>query len=185
MRIFSGNKKANRQKANLPAAIGQEDPVTLLPVDELGKQIQAAARKLLETKGSGGIRRNAWYDETQHPFFEGLCARMCEAYVFLAKDDRTFRFARDPGPEPRRCSHSKERGDAHYWMQSVDGVMDLNFGPDDQPDAGYVDYRAGGPVTRVQGFRPWKEDPRYPSNRDARKIVDAVWAAVGRETSAA
>lgn len=146
-----------------------------IPIDELGARIQCAILDLMQRRGPGQLlRRVPDFDARCDPAFEGFCARACEAYVFLAEDPRTGPLG-DPSVEARYVKHSEARGDSHYWLQNKAGIMDLNFGPDDDADPDYCDYEAGRYPSRTDGFRRWKPDERYPRNADARKIMDAVW----------
>jgi hypothetical protein len=130
-----------------------------------------------------GIRRGYYFDEFEDPAYNGFCARMCAAYMFLLVDEHTRLFARDLAVEPRYVKYSPARGDSHYFLEGRDGWMDLNYAPNEIPDPESCDYAAGRLPTRTDSFRPLKDDPRFPRNRDSCKIMRAVWARLEAEQS--
>jgi hypothetical protein len=158
------------------------DGPTFVAPDHLGRFIQDAIDQLMCIRGAGRLSRKApHFDSRRSPRYEGFCARACEAYLYLLRDPRTGSFG-SAGAEPRYVKHSEVRGDSHYWIQSSDGVMDLNFAPDEKPDSEYCDYQAGRWPTRTNGFRPWELDVRYPRNAEARRIMDTVWARLEQDS---
>ena len=164
-------------------AVRPTPTAVFIAIDELGQRIQEAVSELASMTGPARLpRRSPGFRPQKDPAFEGFCARMCEAYVFLVGDPRTLGLGGST-LQPRTVRHSKVRGDSHYWLECDRGIMDLNFGPSDDFDPGYCDYAEGHYPTRVKGFRPWERDERYPSNADARKIMDAVWDRLDRESS--
>lgn len=146
--------------------------IAFAPLDDLGRMVQEAIDDL--AAAPDGIEREG---ADPPPRYNGYCARACQAYIYLARDSRTRRFASDPDATPMfHKEEGAEYGDSHYWLETRAGVMDLIFAPDDEPDPGfpYWDRRRAS----SQGFHPAKSDPRYPNRLDARKIVDAVWDRV-------
>lgn len=153
-----------------------ESAVNFVPVDKLGRLIQSAVAEL---EAAGDLARGSY--EPPPPRFAGYCARMCQAYKYLALDPRTESFATETA-RPRYVKKKKGRdeGDSHYWIETPEGVMDLNFGPSETPYASYWPYSDAPRTANSWGFHPWKEDPRYPFTRDSRMIMDRVWAEIPR-----
>ncbi len=151
--------------------------VRFVPVDELGRRIQ---RAVAELEAAGELKRGSY--EGPPPAFNGYCARMCQAYKFCERDPRTSALA----TVGVRCRYSKRRhrfrdDESHYWIETADGVMDLNFALQEKMYEEFWPYDAAPRTANSWGFHPWKEDGRYPANLAARKIMDVVWATLGDE----
>ena len=155
----------------------QRPDVRFVAVDELGRRIQRAVEEL---EAAGELTRGDY--DGPPPRFNGYCARMCQAYKFLSSDPRTAALATD-GARPRyswKRTRFRDVG-THYWIETRDGVMDLNFGPGQKPFEGFWPYTNEPRAANSWGFHGWKEDRSYPANLPARKIMDAVWAKLDEE----
>jgi hypothetical protein len=150
----------------VPSFLKGRPSVKFAAVDELGRRIQCAVDEL---EAEDKLKRGRYAPPP--PRFSGYCARMCQAYKFLALDTRTAVFATDGA----RHKYSWLDDDSHYWIESSDGVMDLNFGPGETPSESYWPYTSEPRTANSMGFHRWKNDPCYPANQDSRKIMDAVW----------
>src|SRR5580700_2155416 len=160
---LEGTRRGARESARLTLAVmgpfkkrPRPPSVKFAETDGLGRLIQGAIDEL---EAARALRPDCPVSDDS-PRYEGYCARACEAYVFLMRDERTSGFARNKDAEAKYVKWGRERGESHYFLEGSAGVMDLNFGPDDPPDWDYCEYEDGKPP-RNQGFRPWKEDPRY------------------------
>src|SRR3954468_1983356 len=68
--------------------------------------------------------------------YDGLCARMVQAYWRLTREPEFRSLADDPDVEPYKIGTG---ADAHYWIRlRVSGdVLELNAGPGERPDRSF------------------------------------------------
>ena len=140
--------------------------------DRLARLIQQAIREL---EREGAI-------ESEYggppPRFNGYCARACQAYYHLARDERTAHLADHPAATVKKHqAKGAQYGDSHYGLETDAGVMDLIFAPRENPDRTYPygDHRGAT-------FRRNPKNPDQPQRKDTRLVIERVHATAARPT---
>ncbi len=105
--------------------------------------------------------------ESEHggppPRFNGYCARACQAYVHLVRDERAAQVASHRNATVRVHREKGSRyGESHYWLKTEDGIMDLNHARGEFPDL-----RVPGAETTTLA-RPLCPTRKIPASRSAK-----------------
>ena len=136
--------------------------------DRLVRAIQQAIDELM---AEGVIKREAEApEETGAHRYDGFCARAVQAYWRFTRDPEYAYLADYPSVEPWQLGTGKK---GHHWLRikGTDKILDLNIGPDEEPDLGYR-YDKGR--QRKQGYQPRTAGSNIPHRNDAQMIMERV-----------